>query len=239
MKPKQIKITKSKVIGCIKCGIKREVLIVYTKNGKPMRENRTLFCKSCATRYANLGRSLIDAYVHEQLSYYNPSGPYILKCDCGTEQTYTTKDSLCRVLQTTGKCGKCSSALKRTGWLGLKVPMTDEYRKKLRIAQLNLISKRHFNGGQVMPGYNISSIPILEEKAKELNITDLQHAENGGEYFVKKLGYYVDGYSEEKNIVIEYYEKAHNRQVERDERRQKEIMGHLNLSEEQFIIIRE
>ena len=39
--------------------------------------------------------------------------------------------------------------------------------------------------------------------------------------------------------VIEYYEKAHNSKVERDTRRQKEIMKHLNLSEEQFIIIKE
>ena len=88
----------------------------------------------------------------------------------------------------------------------------------------------------MIPGYNISSILILEQRAKELGITDLQHAENGGEYHIKELGYWVDGYSKEKNIVIEYYEKHHSRQNERDLRRQKEITDLLKC---EFIIIKE
>lgn len=95
--------------------------------------------------------------------------------------------------------------------------------KKLRLSAINRISEAKFNGGQVMPNYNPSSIPIIEEKARELGITDLQHAENGGEYHIKELGYFVDGYSKEKNIVIEYDEKHHKRHVKADQRRQKEI----------------
>ena len=75
------------------------------------------------------------------------------------------------------------------------------------------------------------------QKAKELGITDLQHAQNGGEHYVKELGYWLDGYSPEKNIVIEYYEDRHRRQVEKDNQRQKEIMELYGLSEEQFVII--
>ena len=119
MRPKEIKIKKSKVISCIKCGIEREVLVVYTKSGKPMREESSPFCKPCCSSYTNGGRnnkSLIDEYLQEQFSYYNPKAPYILKCDCGTEQTYTTKYSLVRVLRTTGKCGKCSLGMKRVKW---------------------------------------------------------------------------------------------------------------------------
>jgi len=86
------------------------------------------------------------------------------------------------------------------------------------------------------PNYNKSTIPILEQKAKELNITDLQHAENGGEYHIKELGFWVDGYSKEKNIVIEYYEKSHKYQINRDLQRQKEIVEFLNC---EFIIIKE
>jgi hypothetical protein len=99
-----------------------------------------------------------------------------------------------------------------------------------------LEDSKKFNGNQVIPGYNISSILILEQRAKELGITDLQHAENGGEYHIKELGYWVDGYSKEKNIVIEYYEKHHSRQNERDLRRQKEITDLLKC---EFIIIKE
>jgi hypothetical protein len=72
--------------------------------------------------------------------------------------------------------------------------------------------------------------------AIELGITDLQHAENGGEFHIKELGYWVDGYSKEKNIVLEYYEPFHQNQVERDKRRKQEIIEHLRC---QFIEIKE
>jgi|APSaa5957512576_1039674.scaffolds.fasta_scaffold05585_5 hypothetical protein len=106
-------------------------------------------------------------------------------------------------------------------------------RKKLRIAMIEQRSKLH---GQIHPLYNSNSIPIIEQKATELGITDLQHAENGGEFYIKELGYWVDGYSKEKNTVIEYYEKHHGRQEERDLRRQQEITDLLNCK---FIIIKE
>jgi hypothetical protein len=38
---------------------------------------------------------------------------------------------------------------------------------------------------------------------------NLQHAMNGGEYFIKDLGYWVDGYDKEKNIIVEYDESHH------------------------------
>jgi|APSaa5957512622_1039677.scaffolds.fasta_scaffold08028_3 hypothetical protein len=108
-----------------------------------------------------------------------------------------------------------------------------EVKKKMRISAINRIEER---AGQLMPNYNTSSILILEQKAKELGITDLQHAENGGEYHIKELGYWVDGYSKEKNIVIEYYEKHHNKQKERDSQRQTEITEFLKC---EFIILKE
>jgi very-short-patch-repair endonuclease len=80
-----------------------------------------------------------------------------------------------------------------------------------------------------MPRYNKSSIKILEDYAKKLNITDLQHAENGGEY--KVLGYYVDGYSPTKNIVLEYDEGHHfdtnGNLLSKDKSRQLEIEEYL------------
>ena len=107
------------------------------------------------------------------------------------------------------------------------------HRKNMRISALNNIAERI---GQVMPNYNRSSIPIIEAKANELGITDLQHAENGGEFYIKELGYWVDGYSKEKNIVIEYDEPHHKRQVEKDMIRQTEIV---ELLECKFIRIKE
>ena len=74
------------------------------------------FCRSCNNSATNRGISLLDEVLMKQYPYYNPAGPYTLICPCGTEQTYTTKYSLIRVLETTGKCGKCTKAMKRKGW---------------------------------------------------------------------------------------------------------------------------
>ena len=109
----------------------------------------------------------------------------------------------------------------------------NETRGKLRKAMLHNIENRY---GKVYPNYNKNSISILEAKAKKLGITDLQHAENGGEFYIKELGYFVDGYSKEKNIVIEYYEKSHEKCIERDNLRKDEIIKYLEC---EFIIIKE
>ncbi len=61
---------------------------------------------------------------------------------------------------------------------------------------------------------------------------------NGGEYYIKELGYWVGGYDKEKNIVLEIDEKHHfylyGNRKEKDTRRQKEIENYLNC---QFIRI--
>ena len=107
-------------------------------------------------------------------------------------------------------------------WYGKQ--LSAEHKLKLRLAN---ISYNNLKYGQIYPNYNKSSISILENKAKELGITDLQHAENGGEFYIKELGYWVDGYSKEKNIVIEYDEPHHynsNGELrEKDKIRQQEI----------------
>jgi len=77
--------------------------------------------------------------------------------------------------------------------------------------------------------YNKNSISILEAKAKELGITDIQHAENGGEFQI--CGYFVDGYSKETNTVFEYDEKYHFRNgklKDKNIQRQYIIMNELN-----------
>lgn len=102
---------------------------------------------------------------------------------------------------------------------------TFESKRKMRLSMINELENKI---GQSFPNYNPSSIPIIEAKAKELGITDLQHAENGGEFYIKELGYWVDGYSAEKNIVIEYDEKHHRKQIEKDQIRQTEITEYLN-----------
>jgi len=61
---------------------------------------------------------------------------------------------------------------------------------------------------------------------------NLQHAENGGE--VNCLGYWLDGYDKELNIVFEYDEPKHYKDVtnnilkDKDIQRQNNIINKLN-----------
>jgi hypothetical protein len=92
-------------------------------------------------------------------------------------------------------------------------------------------------GKSLHPVFNPTACRAIEKYGKENGYT-FQHALNGGEYNIKDLGYWVDGYDQERNAVIEYYERNHNRtsRKEKDARRQKEILDFLGC---EFIIIRE
>jgi len=114
-------------------------------------------------------------------------------------------------------------------------PFSEETKRKIRLSAIKRIEKNRLNGNQLCPSHNPKSIPIIEEYGKA-NCYSFQHAENGGEYFIEDLGYWVDGYDKIRNVVIEYYERAHKNKVDRDERRKQEIMNHLNC---EFIEIKE
>jgi len=116
-----------------------------------------------------------------------------------------------------------------------KRPKRTEELRRMRKSAIKRIERNVFNGGQMMPGYNPEACKLIEQYGKE-NGYNFQHAENGGEYHIKELGYFVDGYDKEKNVVIEYYEPFHKKQVERDERRKQEIIDHLGCK---FIEIKE
>lgn len=105
----------------------------------------------------------------------------------------------------------------------------EETRKKHRISIINhLINKN----GKICPGYNKQACEFIDKYAKQ-NGYNFQHALNGGEYYIKELGYFVDGYDKEKNVVFEYDEPHHiyvssGKLKERDIIRMNLIKKHLN-----------
>ena len=113
---------------------------------------------------------------------------------------------------------------------------SNEHLRKLRLAQINYINtKLLYTNNKIAPHFNIKACHFLDKVAKMTNST-IQHALNGGEYYVSELGYWVDGYDEKNNIVYEYYEKFHKYKVNKDNIRKDEIE---NLLKCKFIIINE
>lgn len=104
---------------------------------------------------------------------------------------------------------------------------TDEAKRKQRVRRIESLNKRQ----AVFPGYNPNACKAIDEYGKQHGYT-FKHAENGGEWFIEELGYYVDGYDPIQNVVIEYDELHHfdkdGNLRNRDIVRQNEIIEHLN-----------
>ncbi len=97
--------------------------------------------------------------------------------------------------------------------------LSPEHRRKIRIARILEIQTKK---GQVYPNYNSEACEFFEQVNNKLGWQGI-HAENGGEFYVKKLGYWLDYYDPVGNVVIEWDEPHHKRMMEKDQLRQKEI----------------
>ena len=101
---------------------------------------------------------------------------------------------------------------------------SQETRRKLRLAAISRI-------GQVFPNYNPTAVVLFEQLEKEFGFDGIYATKNNhGEFYVKELGYWVDYYEPNLNLVIEYDEKHHERHSQklRDVKRQEEIINLLN-----------
>lgn len=109
-------------------------------------------------------------------------------------------------------------------------PRTEINRRRSRIAYLKYVDKKIKKGGQILPNYNINACDLIEKYGKE-NKYNFQHALNKGEYHIKELGFWLDGYDKKKNVAIEFYEKNHYYNSELNKKtinREKEIINFLN-----------
>ena len=104
-------------------------------------------------------------------------------------------------------------------------------KRKQRLSAIERITKNLLNGGQMVPHYNKSGCDLFNN-IMESTETFIQHAENGGEFYIKEIGRWVDGYDKENNIVYEFDEKRHfnpdGSLKEKDILRENEIKNFLN-----------
>ena len=104
-----------------------------------------------------------------------------------------------------------------------------------RIKHIKRIQKNKLNGHQLFPNFNRNACKMFDEISLNEGI-HIQHAMNGGECYIKELGYWLDGYDSINNVVYEFDERHHKYQKEKDLIRQKEIENYLKCK---FIRIKE
>lgn len=80
-----------------------------------------------------------------------------------------------------------------------------DVRNKMRLSRINDLKSKY---GQIWPNYNNNACKYFDKINDEFE-WNLQHALNGGEFYIKELGYWVDAYDKNKNIVVEYDEPKH------------------------------
>lgn len=102
--------------------------------------------------------------------------------------------------------------------------ITDSAKQKMREAALNRIRNKSIRS---YTNYNPVACNYFDELNKQ-NEWNLQHALNGGE--IQVIGYLLDAYDKEKNIVVEYDEPVHEKPSikQKDIIRQQRILEHLN-----------
>lgn len=86
--------------------------------------------------------------------------------------------------------------------------LSDEHKAKIRKSTIEYL--KNTNSNFVGPRYNKNACKYIDMLNKQNN-WHLQHAENGGEICID--GYYLDGYDKDLNIVFEYDESRHYKDI--------------------------
>jgi len=191
-------------------------------------------CIICNKTFRGQGRSCSKLCKHEvskmtKFSRYNDSTYNNREKSKITCMAKYNVDSVSKVLEVKekkrlkGRTFPEDMSGEKNGMYGKK--HTDESKRIMRIKRIDAINKNK----KCYPGYNVIGCQVIDEYGKNHGY-NFRHALNGGEFYIEYLGYYVDGYDKEKNVVIEYDEAYHFRKGklrDRDIKRQEEITNYL------------
>jgi len=157
----------------------------------------------------------------------------------GKKHTDETRKKLSESLKNSDKLKKLVNSKEYREKMSNKLKnrkFSDEHKRKLRLSRIKNI--KYLNNGQILPNFSLIGCEILNKISTEKNIY-IQHAMNDGEFYIKELGYWVDGYDKLNNVVYEIDESGHfdmNGELkEKDIKRQTQIENHLGC---QFIRIK-
>lgn len=109
---------------------------------------------------------------------------------------------------------------------------SDETKRKMRIAAIEYLKKTM----GICPRYNKDACKFFD-KLNSIFMINGKHAENGGEYYVEELGYWIDFIDLDNKIIIENNEKKHynvGRRNSKTELKEREIKKYF--SEFEYIV---
>lgn len=95
---------------------------------------------------------------------------------------------------------------------------TEKEKKNLR----KIAVKRILLNNGIFPNYNSRACEFFKSFDEKYN-TQGQYATSPHEYYIKELGYWPDYINFKEKIIMEWDEKHHEKQKEKDNIRQKEI----------------
>lgn len=206
---------------CPKCHQK----LSYCSNSKWNRaKKKKTWCKLCSQQATKEKRR---KYHHNILQKACPTCKKIIE--------FSNKYKYERSIQNNRLCFSCSKKGKNNPMFGIvgeknpsyRIERSPEVKKKMRLGQIKRLQEQ---GILERPMYNPNACNYIDNINKQMG-WKLQHAENGGEYYLRDLGYWVDGYDKQRNIVLEYDERQHyvgGNLKPKDILRMNEIKNHLS-----------
>ena len=179
-------------------------------------------CGKIFNNYQSLNAHMSHCdYHHECLGTQKKLRPSELNHSMNWENK--TEEELCEIRKKSGKT--YSEKMK----LGEKIPSflgkhhSEKSKEKTRISTINYINKTK---GNCRARYSIKGCEYIN-KLNEEKGWNLQHAENGGEICI--AGYFLDGYDKDLNIVFEYDEAKHYKDIQNNILKDKDIQRQQNI----------
>jgi len=177
-----IKVKRNKCLSCVKTEHQKN--IIYRRNCPKCNKELTYSCYITYIRQERKNKLCVSC----TQDWKKNIGPFIRKCPvCNDDIISKDKRQRDRSLKRDRLCLSCSISRKNR---------LRHQRDRARYGKISV------------PCFNRKSCGYFDNLNNQNN-WELQHALNGGEYYLKDLGYWLDGYDKKRNIAIEYDEKYH------------------------------
>lgn len=202
---------------CIQCGVIEDVRYIQ-------RVSPNWLCEKC--RYSVVKPCVICGTLYSSRKYdkgttcsYKCKFMLIAKNMGGDDVVNISQLDKYKINRRVG--GGKSQANEENGMYGKS--HSSETKQKMRLKR----SQRFIETG-ITPRVNPKACEEIDKFGNTMGYS-FQHGLNGGEYYIKELGYWVDGYDAENNIVVEYDEIHHQQEKnkQKDLVRQQQIIEKL------------